>query len=987
MFGTFYLKSSYSMLESLIKLEDLFIEAKKEKYDFLALTDSKLHGTIELFKYAKKYNIKPILGLELNINEPNKDSFIVYVKNDNGYKNILKLSFLQEKNEYILLDDLIKYQDGLIIISGFNNSLIYDTYFYIDENKAFQTINKYNKIFDDFYLGLSINSNNQKKSFKVFYNYALKNNIKFCLTNKTNYLNKLDREAFLVLNKIKTSNFKLSDDENYHLLNNQELIDIFNSFPKLKNMHNNLLSKVNFKLKNFDFKMPKYQTKNNVSTKKYLYNLSHLGLSKRLKQNKITNYKPYVLRLNYELSIINDMDFTNYFLIVYDFVKYAKNNNILVGPGRGSSAGALVSYCLGITEVDPIKYNLMFERFLNPKRVSMPDIDLDFPDNKRDLVIDYVKNKYGINNIASISTFSTLKTNSAVRDVSRALNIDISRVSGIINQIKNNNIDETDLEVKKVRDISLKLKGIYRQTGTHAAGIIVSNKNLFDYIPMQLGAYDFYQTQYEMNTLENLGLVKIDFLGIRNLTIISNVINTLKKSNINLDIYNLNLNDKKTYNLLKNAETTGIFQLESTGIKNVLRKLKPENFEDIVATLALYRPGPMENIDVYIERKNGKKFNYIHSSIKDILKPTYGIIIYQEQIMQIAQKFAGYNLVEADILRVGVSKKDVKILENERKTFVKKSLENKRTKEDANLIYDYILRFANYGFNRSHSVSYGLVSYQMAYLKANYYLEFMKELLNSVIGNLHQTTLYLNEIRNKGYEILSPNINESSNEYLIKNNKLLLPLTIIKSISNKTYESILKERTNNGLFESYNNFKSRSKEFLNETNLEHLINSGALDIFNLNRSTMIQNKDLSSAGLESFIKGFKVNEVEEYSYVINQQKELESIGFNIKFDLRSYILQSNKYKHYITVSDLSKMAYNKDYRVCGSIIKKDKYTLKNGNDIMFLTFTDGIKEVSVVVFSNYINNASKINLNEIICLNINKGKYKEKDSYIFRNIL
>ena len=807
------------------------------------------------------------------------------------------------------------------------------------------------------------------------------------LIHQTNYLNKEEKYVYEALTKIVDINNEVSEFADFSMLSFEDTATIFSNYPEILKHQTKLINDINFSLPKIKYEMPTFENKNNINSKDFLHKLAHAGLSRRLKLSKITNYKPYVERLNHELNVIKQMNFENYFLIVYDFVKYAKQNNILVGPGRGSAAGSLVSYTLGITDIDPIKYNLMFERFLNPERTSMPDIDLDFPDNKRDEVINYVKEKYGEEHIASITTFSTLQVKSSIRDISRVLKIPLDRVSGIIQAVEKNRVDKTDFEVAKVLDIASKISGLYRQTGTHAAGIILAENNLFESIPMQKGAFKFAQSQYDMETLEKLGLIKIDFLGIRNLTTIADIIENLKFKGIKIDLNNLPLNDKKTYDLLSSGNTTGIFQLESGGMRRVLQKLKPQNFEDIVATLALYRPGPMANIDIYISRKNGAKFSYLHNDLKEILSPTYGIIIYQEQIMQIAQKFAGYNLFEADMLRVGVSKKDRKILEQEKEKFVTSSVKKGYDEKLAIKIYNYILEFANYGFNRSHSVAYSLVAYQMAYLKANYYSDFMAVLLNSVIGNENQTKNYLEEVRRNGINVLLPNINISTNKYLIKDNNLIMPLTQIKGIGFKTYSEIISDRNKNGNYLSYSNLKDRLSNIITESQLESLINSGALDLFKHNRSTLLANASLSSAGLEKYIKDFVMQELKELSFDENQKLELSSLGVNIKYNLSYIIKQNKKFEEYKVVSNLKELQANNNYVVCGMIVRKNEFINKNKESMMFVDFTDGIETISFIVFSNNFEEVSKMDENIVLCLTLKKTIYNNKESYQYINLI
>lgn len=988
MFGSFNLKSSYSMLESLIPLKELIEKAKDNDYDFIALTDNFLHGTIELFNYAKKYNIKPILGMSFKVYEPNEDLFLLYVKNEEGYKNLLKLSYLKSKGEKLSLDEILKYQKGLIVVTGGYKSLIDQTLLYGNELEVNNYLKKYNELFDDFYIGIATNYNIQiKQSVPFLYKLAESNNYNVLLIHETNYLLKTDKSTYEALIKINNINNEVSEFSSFKMMEKDELISFFALYPKVLKDQEQLINDINFKLKKIKYEMPHFKTKNNISSKKYLYTLAHKGLSIRLKNDGITNYKPYVERLNHELDVISRMDFDNYFLIVYDFVKYAKQNNILVGPGRGSAAGSLVSYTLGITDIDPLKYNLMFERFLNPERTTMPDIDLDFPDNKRGLVINYVKEKYGINHISSITTFSSFKLRSSIRDIARVLNFPLERVNGIIKAIDNNKVDESDFEVVKIINTASKIEGLYRQTGTHAAGIILAHNNLFESIPMQVGAFDFAQSQYDMNTLEDLGLIKIDFLGIRNLTIITDVLDKLKKKNININLNKIPLDDKKTYKLLSSGNTTGLFQLESAGMRKVLQKLKPTEFEDLIATIALYRPGPMANIDIYIARKNGEKFSYLHEDLKEILKPTYGIIIYQEQIMQIAQKFAGYNLFEADMLRIGVSKKDRSILEKEKAKFVSSAVKNGYDEKLAIKIYNYILEFANYGFNRSHSVSYSLVAYQMAYLKANYYLEFMSVLLNSVIGNETQTRSYIEEVRKNNVEVILPNINESINEYIIKDNKLLMPLTQVKSIGFKQYEDIINERKTNGIFKDFNNLKERLIKIINEKQLRALISAGALDLFKYNRNTMLVNSSLESAEFAHFIKDFIIKEEKDLSFVEYQKLEYEALGINLKYNLYMVIKKNQLLKNYLAVSEVTKKVANATYDVCGVITNTTKITNKNNEPMMFIDFSDGNDDISIVVFSDEYEEANKLPLNKLLCLNVRKTTYNNKDSYQFNQII
>ncbi|MDY0277522.1 MAG: DNA polymerase III subunit alpha [Acholeplasma sp.] len=981
--GVLYLQSSYTMLGSLMPLQDLITYAKKANYEFIALSDDKLHGAYELFKVAKDNNIKPILGLKLKVMEPYKTVFLIYVKNLTGYHNLLKISSLQAQNHHFTMHDLVKYQKGIIFVTAGYESIIDNTILYGNKDVVIDYLRNYKNNFDSFYVGLSFNYESQRINVSDYlFNLCFKENIKVLPVHKSNYFKEDDKFVYEALIRISNDKNEVSEQATFKFLTVKEIEKMYKGYEKVFDYLDEFVRSINFELKFPKFEMPIYQNKNKVPNDKYLQSLARLGLKRRLETNTINDVeKKYQKRLDYELEVINSMNFANYFLIVYDFVKYAKDNDILVGPGRGSAAGSLVAYCLGITNVDPIKYDLMFERFLNPARMSMPDIDMDFPDNRRNEVIDYVKNKYGENHICSISTFSSLAVKSAIRDIARVLKIDNARVSGIVQAVINDKIDETDNDIMRVKETAKKIEGLYRQTGTHAAGIILSEQDLTAWIPMQSGAYDFNQSQFEADVLEKIGLHKIDFLGIRNLTIIDDIIKKLNKKGIKIDLNNIPFNDKKTFSLLSKGDTTGLFQLESAGMRRVLIKLKPNSFEDIVATLALYRPGPMENIDIYIERRNGKTFSYLHNDLISILKSTYGIIVYQEQVMQIAVAFAGYSLFDADMLRVGISKKNFDILKNEEKKFIDGALKKGYDKALAKTIYDYIVKFGDYGFNRSHSVSYGIVAYQMAYLKAHYYNEFMSALLSSVIGNEGQTKLYIEEVIANGVKVYNPNINYSSIIYKENENGLLMPLNAIKGIGNKTALEILNEQEK-GKFSDYNDVKSRLKKIVSSSQFVNLINSGCFDQFGLNRRTLTANSDLDNVGMDKYIKDFKILEVDDYSFKENQSLETSALGLNLKYlGIGNVSLPKGHYK----VSDLpSSLTHAK---VVGFVDGYREIKTKNDQVMAFIVVSDGIANLEITVFNNLINEVNVLLKEDLIVFSVQRNVYKEKVGYILSDIL
>jgi len=970
-----YLQSSYSMLKSMIHLEELVRAAVDNNYEFIALSDEQLYGAYDLFLLAKEYNIKPILGLKIDVTSPDETSFLVYAKNDIGYQNLLSLSLLKEEKTKISIENLLNHQKGLIFVTAGYDSIIDQTAIFGNKDSILSYLNKYKNYFDDFFVGLSKNYKIQEEnSFDFIYEICTKNDINIVPLHKSLYLSKEDKNIYDIFARIE-NNLNANDNYDFHLLSASEIEnyyhqkdEVFKGLSLFKNL-------INFNLNFPKFNLPKFKDEENFDSRKYLTNLARLGLKKRLENLKFKNYQLYLERLNYELNIILGKKFEDYFLIVYDFVRYAKQNHILVGPGRGSAAGSLVSYCLGITNIDPIYHGLMFERFLNPVRSSMPDIDIDFPDNKRDDVINYVRRKYGDNHIMSISTFTSLGLKSSIRDIARVLKIPASRVTGIVNSIVEEKFDKSDSDILKILDVAKKIEGLYRQTGTHAAGIILATEDLKKIIPLKKGAFDFYQSQFEAKTLEKLGLNKIDFLGIRNLTIISDILNMLKLKNINIDINKIPLNDQKTFMLLQKGATTGIFQLESDGMRNVLRKLKPNKFDEISATLALYRPGPMANIDEYILRRNGKKFDYYHPDLKNSLKSTYGIIVYQEQVMQVAQEFAGYNLFDADILRSIISKKKVEELEKERIKFIKSSIKNNKDEKLANKIYDYILKFGDYGFNKSHSVSYAMVAYQMTYLKANYYKEFMVCLLNSVIGNEKLINQYINEIRFEKIKVLPPDLNASALVFKIVNGDILMPLTQIKGIGTKVASEIIKERDNK-IFANYLDVKSKLAKVVSQKQFENLIYAGSLDFLGLNQKTLIENMDFSTIGMEVAFKDFKMEIVDDFSFSAKLKQEKEVLGTNLKYNLKNL---KNKENNLFLPSEIDENFKLQNFNILAMVLNIKIVRLKNNKEITFLEVGDGISNLEITVFDESFDSKTK---DKIFKFNLRKNLYKGKKTYI-----
>ena len=653
------------------------------------------------------------------------------------------------------------------------------------------------------------------------------------------------------------------------------------------------------------------------------------------------------------------MGFANYFLVVYDFIKYAKNKGILVGPGRGSAAGSLVGFTLGITDIDPIKYNLLFERFLNSERITMPDIDTDFPDIYRDEVINYVTNKYGKKRVTNIITFGTMGSKMCIRDIGRVMNValpDIDNISKIIGSRKDSLSDlikidtrlqdliKNDRKIKKLMEVAVKVEGIKRHTSIHAAGVIIASEDLDNLVPLVYDKdLDIYISGYEASHLEDLGLLKMDFLGIKNLTTIMEISeNVFDEENIKIDFKNIPLDDVDTLKLFQNGDTNGIFQFESSGMKNFLKELKPNSFIELSHAIALYRPGPAGNIPEFIKRKNDlSEIDYFHPNLESVLKDTYGIIIYQEQIMQIASIIAGYTLGQADILRRAMSKKKKEILEEERDKFILGAIKNGYQESLANKIYDLILKFASYGFNKSHSVAYTMVSYKMAFLKTHFKKQFYVSLLNSVISDINKTKEYLYEIKKYGLNILKPDINLSECSYKIYDSKILAPFNIIKGISKLTCNKIIEERSEP--FKDIYDFFSRCNS-LTKSNYELLINAGCLDSFNYTRKTLINNLDslINYASLcrdldKEYVLKPEIIEENEYdnSYLINLEKEL--YGFYItNHPVLEYKLNNHDI---INLNNIEKY-FNKFVNLIVLVDKTREIETKKGDKMMFFTGSD-----------------------------------------------
>ena len=954
MYTPLYVKTNYSLLSSLITIDNLINYLKQHNYSQIAITDNNMFGVMEFYKKCKNNGIKPIVGLEINLEN---DTVLLYAKDYNGYKTLIKLSTIQASRK-VEIKDIENYHDSIIGIIPFNSMNTYSVLL---------------NIIPDLYLGYS----NKKEELESL---LVTSNVVFLRKNL--YIYEKDKEYLKYLYMIRDGK-TIADDTNYEI--NNQFLDIKDIYSLTSNENlfttNKIADSCNLEFPESELLLPIYEETNGLTSSEYLKELSKFGLSKRL-DGKVR--ESYANRLNYELEIIEKMGFSNYFLVVYDFIRYAKKNKILVGPGRGSGAGSLVCFSLGITDIDPIKYDLLFERFLNPERITMPDIDTDFPDVYRDQVIDYVVEKYGSKKVSGIVTFGTLAAKQALRDVARVLNVPSYQIDLISKKIpgftklKLKDFYKQDEELRKIIDSDNKLIQMYkiasfiegypRHASSHAAGIVMCKHDLDEVIPLTVSD-GMYLTGYTMEYLEELGLLKMDFLGLKTLTTIMNIISDIEKNeNIKIDFNSIPLDDKKVLELFAKADTTGIFQFESEGMRNFLRKLKPNSFEDIFAAIALFRPGPAQNIDSYIRRKHGEeKIEYLDSSLEPILKSTYGIIIYQEQIMQIANTLAGYSLGEADILRRAMSKKKMDILKAEEEKFISQSINNGYSEEISKKIFDLILSFANYGFNRSHSVAYSMVAYKMAYLKCYYPKYFYGSLLSSVIGSDTKTKEYIMEVKSLGIKVLRPCINNSGCNYVVSQDGIYYPLSGIRNIGSIACNEIISKR-GNGYTDIFD-FLSKVKG-INKKVLESLIEAGCFDIFGITRKTYIENLDAIINYSElvqtldpEFVLKPELDIKEEYKNdeLIYMEKDL----FGIYLSNHPVTSYKAKFKNMLSLDNVT----NYFDKIINTVVLVEKVKViqtKKGEDMMFFDGSDEYSKIDFTLFPKIYNQFSNIKVGDII---------------------
>lgn len=1004
------------------KLPDLIKRSIELRFPALAITDhGNMFGAIEFYQEAMKQGIKPIIGYEAYLapesrfsRDPEEEKrgrahLTLLVKNMQGYKNLVKLAtsaYLEGFYYKPRIDKeiLSQYSEGLIALSG---CLKGEVARYILENKvdkAKKVIGEYQDIFgkDNFYLEIQDQFlPEQKKVNKALVKISKELDIELVATNDVHYLHKADSYSHEILLCIQTQTtlndpkrMRFSTNE-FYLKSEEEMKYLFSEIPEALTNTLKIVNRCNLE---FDFTkryMPTFPLPEGKTDKEYLRELCEQRLKERFKEVD----ERVIQRMEKELKVINECGYASYLLIVQDFINFAKRNNIAVGPGRGSVAGSLVAYILGITDINPLKYNLLFERFLNYERISMPDIDIDFCYQRRDEVIDYVTRKYGKENVSQIITFGTMAAHGVIRDVGRVLGMpyaEVDRIAKLVPLSLNITIEEAlyqeprlkelyeqDKNVRHLIDVSKSLEGLVRHASTHAAGIVISREQLSNIVPLFKSPDGKIATQYSMLSLEKVGLLKMDFLGLRTLTVISKTIENIKKFlHKEIEIEKIPFEDKKTYQLLSRAKSIGVFQLESEGMRDLLRRIEPQNFEDIIAILALHRPGPLGSgmIDEFIKRKhNPRLIKYDHPQLESILKETYGIILYQEQIMQIVHKLAGFSLTQADLLRRAISKKIPEVIEQQKEAFIKGCEKNGVRRNIAEKVFNLIEYFAGYGFNKSHSTAYAFISYRTAYLKANYPVQFMAALLTSEEENTDKVAEYVGECRKMRIKVLPPDIQHSFAEFTVEKGGIRYGLLAIKNVGRGAIESIVKAREK-GKFKSLEDFCQRvDLRLVNKKVIESLIKCGALDCFSLPRAQLIVNlesalqrasclqKDRAKGQLSFFDqlspssgqtnkKQKERVEIREWPHNQLLAFEKELLGFYFSgHPLARYEQMLKRYS--ISLTQLNRYTENEAILLGGIISKIKQINTKRGEKMAFISLETSEGEVEVILFPKIFNKA------------------------------
>ncbi|AFS79026.1 DNA polymerase III, subunit alpha [Gottschalkia acidurici 9a] len=1065
-FTHLHVHTSHSLLDGSVRINELMDRVKDLGMESIAITDhGNMFGVIEFYKQATKKGIKPILGCEVYVTKGNymeKDKskereqyhLVLLAENDEGYLNLIKIVSEGYINGFYYKprvdhNVLKKYSSGIIALSACLGGEVQKHLIYNEYDEAKKIANIYNEIFgqDNFYLEVQDHGMREQKLVnQQLIRLSRETNIPLVATNDIHYIRKEDAKVHDALLCIQTG--KTIDEENrmkfpsdeFYLKSYEEMRSMFPSLEEALENTVKISERCNVELDFNTIHLPEYDIPDGTTNSEYFRKLCYEGLKNRYEI--IT--EEIKERLEFEIETIEKMGYVDYFLIVWDFIKYAKDNGIMVGPGRGSAAGSLVSYTLGIIDIDPLKYGLLFERFLNPERISMPDIDIDFCYERREEVIDYVVEKYGEDRVAQIVTFGTMAARGAIRDVGRAINVSYGEVDAIAKQIPveigmtiekalvmNKTLKEMydkNETVKEVIDLARAVEGLPRHTSTHAAGVVISKLPITEYVPLSKNN-DSITTQFTMTELEELGLLKMDFLGLRTLTVIRDALKLIKDNySKDIDFSQSNHDDPKVYEMFSRGETLGIFQFESSGMRQVLKELKPTGFEDIVAANSLYRPGPMSQIPRFIENKeNASKIVYAHPKLEPILNVTYGCMVYQEQVMQIVRDIGGFSMGRSDLVRRAMGKKKMDVMEEERKNFIygktnengeveiAGAIKNGVDEHIANKIYDEMIDFAKYAFNKSHSAAYAVVAYQTAWLKLYYPVEFMAALITSIMGNSTSVSLYIEECKRLNIEILPPDINESFAKFTVSNGKIRFGLSAIKNVGASGIEAITKCRETDGKYKNFTDFCKRvDSSALNKRMLESLIKSGAFDSFGVKRAQLLSvyeriidgiNKD-KKRNVEGQFSLFDTVEddknefdienypdIEEFEERILLAMEKEMMGIYIsghplssyKEDLKDVsntnTIEINEVNENQGVKPISSKIKDGSFVTIGGIISKKQNTItKNNNMMCFATLEDLYGSIEVIVFPQVYEKYGKYAIEDEVVVVTGKLVMNEEDN-------
>ena len=1024
-----HLHSEYSLLDGACRIKDIPLRAKECGHTAVALTDhGAMYGTIAFYNECKKQGIKPIIGCEVYVASKSRfdknegrgtkyNHLVLLCKNEIGYKN---LTYMVSKGftegfysrPRVDIELLRSHSEGLIALSGCLAGKIPSLLTLGEYDLAKETALELLKIFgnDNFYIEIQDHGlNEQQQIMPSLIRLAEECKIPLVATNDCHYLRKSDAELQAVLMCIQTNGSMLDgrpigfETDEFYYKTTEEMKMLFGRYHGAIENTVKIAERCNLEFSFEGYKLPKYPTPSGVSAGQYLKELTYSSFKSRVESETLTfsnDESSYIDRIEYELSVIDSMGYSDYFLIVWDYVNFAHKNNIPVGPGRGSGAGSLVAFLIGITDIDPIKFDLLFERFLNPERVSMPDIDVDFCYNRRDEVIKYMYEKYGEDHVSQIIAFGTLGAKAAIRDVGRVMGMsysDVDTVAKLVPKDISVTIDDAlrqkelkqlyqeSPEIKKLIDTARALEGMPRNVTIHAAGLVVSDKPITEYLPLATSNGSIV-TQFDMDTVAMLGLLKFDFLALRYLTIIDDACCSIKEKNPDFNIEKIPLDDKKAYDLISSGNTLGIFQLESGGMRQMLTELSPDRFEDIIAAIALYRPGPMDSIPKYIEaRHNPKSVSYAHPLLESILRSTYGCIVYQEQVMSIFRVVAGYTYGHADVVRRAISKKKGNVLEAEKDSFLTGAISNGIDRGIAERLFDDIASFANYAFNKSHAAAYALISYRTAYLKAHYPCEYMAALITSVLGNMTKLAEYIGECGRYNIRVLPPDINESRLLFYPRNNDIVFGLLALKNVGRQFIEGILIERDVNGRFESFEDFISRISQYdINKRMIESLIKVGAFDSFGVYRSQLLasyeaiidteqqKNRNNLSGQLDMFSAlsaepamklNFKYPNIPERpaKEKLKMEKEVAGMYFsgNLLDSYSEHIsaLSPQKISEIIENADIADRQYVK---LAGMITAVSLKTTKRNDRMAFITLEDKYGEIECLFFARQLERFANI---------------------------